>query len=128
MNKKFKIAYWAMITINAVICIVDIITARYFGAAMAGITVLWLLVSYMQSNTICQQEILINDLLYQLKRDATLLYESDAREKIHHQEFAKMRERAHNAEIKLQQMIDDTPARGKDGRFKKRENNESKNN
>ena len=41
MNKKFKIAYWAMMAINAVICIVDIITARYFGAAMAGITVLW---------------------------------------------------------------------------------------
>lgn len=127
MNKKFKIAYWAMIAINAVICIVDIITARYFGAALVGITVLWLFVSYMQSNTICQQGILINDLLNQLKRDATLLYESDTREKIHHQEFAKMRERAQDAEKKLQQMIDDTPARGDNGRFKKRENNESKN-
>jgi hypothetical protein len=33
-----------------------------------------------------------------------------------------MRVRAQEAEIKLQQMIDDTPARGKDGRYIKREN------
>lgn len=48
------------------------------------------------------------------------LSEALAREKLHQQEFNKMRERAQNAEKQLQQMIDDTPARGEDGRFVKR--------
>lgn len=37
-------------------------------------------------------------------------------------EFNEMRKRAESAEKKLQQMIDDTPARGKDGRYVKRDN------
>ena len=125
MNKKFKIAHWVAMSLNAVVCVVDIITARYFYAALAGVTVIWLFVCYLLANTVYQ----IDDLLKQLKDNATLLdkYRTDIeelakREKIHHQEFAKMRERAQNAEIKLQQMIDDTPARGKDGRYIKREN------
>lgn len=129
MNKKFKIAYWVAMALNAVVCVVEIITARYFYAAFAGVTVIWLFVCYLLANTVCQQETLIDDLLKQLKNDATLLdkcrtdiEELAKREKIHHQGFAKMRERAQNAEIKLQQMIDDTPARGKDGRYIKREN------
>jgi hypothetical protein len=127
MNKKFKIAYWVAMALNAVVCVVYIITARYFGATLAGVNTLWLFVCYLLVNTVCRQETLIDDLLELRKDDATLLdkYKTDikelaTREKIHHQEFAKMRERAQNAEIKLQQMIDDTPARGKDGRFVKR--------
>jgi cell division protein FtsL len=129
MNKKFKITYWVVMALNAAVCIVDIATARYFGAAFAGVTVIWLFVCYLLANTVYQQETLIDDLLKQLKDDATLLdkYKTDIeelakREKIHQQEFAKMRVRAQEAEIKLQQMIDDTPARGKDGRYIKREN------
>lgn len=38
------------------------------------------------------------------------------------QALEEMRERAQNAEKQLQQMIDDTPARGEDGRFVKRDN------
>lgn len=129
MNKKFKIAYWVAMALNAVVCVVDIITARYFGAAFAGVNTLWLFVCYLLANTVCQQETLIDDLLKQLKDDATLLdkckthiKELTTREEIHHQEFAQMRVRAQKAEIQLQQMIDDTPARGKDGRYIKREN------
>lgn len=118
-----------MMALNAVVCVVDIITARYFGATtLAGATVIWLFVCYLLANTVYQQETLIDDLLKQLKDNATLLdkYKTDIeelakREKIHHQEFAKIRVRAQEAEIKLQQMIDDTPARGKDGRYVKRE-------
>jgi hypothetical protein len=127
MNKKFKIAYWVAMALNAVVCIVDIATARYFGAAFAGVTVIWLFACYLLADTVCQQETLIDDLLKQLKDNATLLdkYKTDIeelakREKIHHQEFAQMRVRAQKAEIQLQQMIDDTPARGKDGRYIKR--------
>lgn len=120
MKKKFKIVYWAVMGLNAVVCIVDIAMARYFGAALSGLSLIWLSVCYLLVNIICQQETLIDDLLEQLKKGATLLNESVAREKLHHQEFAKMRERAQNAEIKLQQMMDDTPARGKDGRYGKR--------
>lgn len=128
MNKKFKIAYWVLIALNAVVCVVDIVTARYFYAAFAGVTVIWLFVCYLLANTVYQQETLIDDLLKQLKDDATLLdkykthiKELATREKIHHQEFAKMRERTQNAEKQLQQIIDDTPARGEDGRYVKRE-------
>lgn len=129
MNKKLKIAYWVVMTLNAVVCVVDIITARYFGAAFAGITVIWLFACYLLGNTVYQQETLIDDLLKQLKDDATLLdkykthiKELATREKIHHQEFTKMRERAQDAERKLKELEDDTPARGKNGRYIKREN------
>jgi hypothetical protein len=108
MNKKFKITYWVAMALNAVVCVVYIITARYFGATLAGVNTLWLFACYLLVNTVCRQETLIGELA--------------TREKIHHQQFAKMRKRAQNAEIKLQQMIDDTPARGKDGRYIKREN------
>jgi hypothetical protein len=129
MNKKLQIAYWVLMALNAVICVVDIITARYFCAAFAGVTVIWLFVCYLLANTVYQQETLIDDLLKQLKDDATLLdkYKTDIEElakheKIHHQEFAKMRERAQDAERKLKELEDDTPARGKNGRYVKREN------
>lgn len=38
-------------------------------------------------------------------------------ESMSQQEFNKMRERAQNAEKQLLQMIDDTPARGENGRL-----------
>lgn len=56
MNKKLKIAYWVVMTLNAVVCVVDIITARYFGAAFAGVTVIWLFACYLLGNTVYQQE------------------------------------------------------------------------
>lgn len=59
--------------LNAVVCVVYIITARSFGATLAGINTLWLFVCYILANTVCQQETLIDDLLKQLKDDATLL-------------------------------------------------------
>lgn len=125
MNKKIKIAYWVVMALLAVVCIVDIATARYFSATISGVSLVWLVVCYVLVKTICEQEAEIKDWMneYYSMKDSldNELSEALAREKLHHQEFAKMRERAQNAEIKLQQMIDDTPARGKDGRFVKRE-------
>lgn len=127
MNKKLKITYWGLMALNAVVCIVDIATARYFWATLAGATVIWLFVCYLLVNTVYQQETLIDDLLKQLKDDATLLdkckthiKELATREKIHHQTLAEMRERAQDAERKLKELEDDTPARGKNGRYVKR--------
>lgn len=58
----------------------------------------------------------------EVEKLANKLKESSSREAIATQELAKMRKRAESAEKKLQQMIDDTPARGKDGgRYVKRE-------
>lgn len=122
MNKKIKIAYWVVMTLNVVVCIVDIAMARYGGAALSGMTLIWLAVCYMLSKINSEQESLINELLKQLKACGVTIAECTAREKIHHQELAKMRQRAQDAEKKLQEMIDDTPARGKDGRYVKREN------
>ena len=127
MNKKTKIAYWVVMTLNAVVFIVDIATARYFAAVIVGASSIWLFLCYLLANTVYQQETLIDDFLEQLKEDARLLdkcrthiEELAAREQIHHQEFAKMRERAQDAERKLKELEDDTPARGKNGRYVKR--------
>lgn len=124
MNKKLKIAYWVVGALAAIVCIVDIALANYLGAAISGISVAWLAVSYVLAKTICEQKAEIKDWMkeyYSMKDSLDKeLCEALAREKLHHQELAKMRERAQNAEKQLQQMIDDTPARGEDGRFVKR--------
>lgn len=126
MSNKLKFAYFAMMAINGIICIVDIATAKYLGAAISGVSVAWLAVCYVLAKTICEQTAEIEDWMkeyYSMKDSLEIeLCEALAREKIHQQEFNKMRERAQNAEKQLQQMIDDTPARGEDGRFVKREN------
>ena len=125
MNKKLKIAYWVVGALAAIVCIVDIALANYLGAAISGVSVVWLAVCYAQSKQICEQNAHIKDWMneyYSMKDSLEIeLSEALAREKRHHQELAKMRERAQNAEKQLQQMIDDTPARGKDGRYVKRE-------
>ena len=125
MNKKLKIAYWVVGAFAAIVCIVDIALANYLGAAISGVSVVWLAVCYVLVKTVCEQDAYIKDWAneYWAMKDSLekKLSEALAREKLHHQEFAKMRERAQNAEKQLQQMIDDTPARGKDGRYIKRE-------
>lgn len=124
MKKKINIAYYIVIALNVVVCIVDIATSRYFGAAILSLTTIWLFVCFSLTKLIWKKDALINELMLQiakadekLKDGETKLKESTSREKIAVMELAKMRERAQNAEIKLQQMIDDTPARGKDGRY-----------
>ena len=103
-----------MMAISGILCIGCVIAKITTGAVINGITLMWLINTYL----------LISD-LFQAYADIELLSkelrESDKRESIRQKEFNKMRERAQNAEKKLQQMIDDTPARGKDGRFVKRE-------
>lgn len=125
MNKKLKIAYWGVMALLAVVCIVDIAMARYFGATISGISLVWLIICYVLAKTICEQAIHIEEWIneyYSMKDSLEIeLSEALAREKIHQHELAKMRESAQNAEKQLQQMIDDTPARGKDGRYVKRE-------
>lgn len=124
MNKKIKIAYWIIGALTAIVCIVDIATAKYLGAAISGVSLAWLFVCYVLAKTICEQEAHIKDWMneyYSMKDSLEKeLGEALSRENIHHQELNKMRERAQKAEKQLQQMIDDTPARGEDGRFVKR--------
>lgn len=115
MSKKLKYSYFVMMAITSLLFIIDIIVADWWGAVLMGTTVAWLFVTYRLSNInyacIAELEIL-----------AKALDESLTREKIATQELSKMRERAQNAEKQLQQIIDDTPARGEDGRFVKRDN------
>lgn len=124
MNKKIKIAYWVMMALLAVVCIVDIAMACYFGATISGISLVWLIICYVLAKAICEQEAEIKDWMneYYSMKDSldNELSEALAREKIHQQELAKMRERAQNAEKLLQQMIENTPARDKNGRYVKR--------
>ena len=63
MNKKNKIAYLVLIAINAVICIVDIIIARYAGAIVSGISVLYLIGCYLLINIVAEQDKLIETCL-----------------------------------------------------------------
>lgn len=106
MNKKLKIAYWVTMALLAAVCIVNIIKDCHLCVAISGISLVWLALCYMLARVICTQ--------------GKTIKESAKRESIRQQEFNKMRERAQNAEKQLQQMIDDTPARGENGRFVKR--------
>ena len=116
-----KIAFFVVIALNAILCIVDVATTNYTGAILTGVTVAWLFISYKLTRLIEDAQALIDDYWMEIEKLANKLKESSTREAIATQELAKMRKRAESAEKKLQQMIDDTPARGKDGRFVKRE-------
>ena len=108
-----KCLYFVLMAITGLIAIVDIVLADWWNALFAGVTALWLFNTYRLVG--------INyDLVADLDTVMEALSESLTREKIATQELSKMRERAQNAEKQLQQMIDDTPARGEDGRFVKR--------
>ncbi|MBR2398854.1 MAG: hypothetical protein IKA96_02730 [Alistipes sp.] len=121
MGKKMKIAFFVVMALNAILCIVDVATTNYTGAILTGVTVAWLFISYKLTRLIEDAQALIDDYWMEIEKLANKLKESSTREAIATQELAKMRKRAESAEKKLQQMIDDTPARGKDGRFVKRE-------
>lgn len=120
MSKKMKIAYFVVMALNAVLCIVDVATTNYTGAILTGVTVAWLGISYKLTRLIEDAQVLIDDYWVEIDKLTNKLKESSTRESIATQELAKMRKRAESAEKKLQQMIDDTPARGKDGRYVKR--------
>ena len=126
MDKKTKIAYWVVMTLNAVVFIVDIATAYYFGAVITGVSLAWLAVSYVLVKKICVLATHIEEWMneyYSMKDSLEKeLSEALSREQIHHLALAEMRERAQDAERKLKKLEDDTPARGKNGRYVKREN------
>lgn len=121
MSKKMKIAYFVVMALNAVLCIIDVATTNYTGAILTGVTVAWLFISYKLIRLLEDAQTLIDSCYVEIDKSAGELKESLSREKIATQELQKMRKRAQDAEKKLQQMIDDTPARGKDGRYVKRE-------
>lgn len=121
MGKKMKIAFFVVVALSAILCIVDVATTNYTGAILTGVTVAWLGISYKLTRLIEDAQVLIDGYWVEIEKLANKLKESLTRESIATQELAKMRKRAESAEKKLQQMIDDTPARGKDGRFTKRD-------
>lgn len=117
-----KIAFFVVMALNAILCIVDVAIANYTGAILTGVTVVWSGIFYKLIRLNEDAQVLIDDYLVEFEKLANKLKESSTREAIATQELAKMRKRAESAEKKLQQMIDDTPARGKDGRYVKRDN------
>jgi hypothetical protein len=114
MSKKLKIMYFALMAVNAILCIFNVVAGEYTALIVNGLTLAWLINTYFLVNNLHQAYTHIELLSKELR-------ESAKRESIRQQEFNKMRERAQNAEKQLQQIIDDTPARGKDGRYVKRE-------
>lgn len=120
MKKKINIAYYIVIALNVVVCIVDIATARYFGAAILAFTIIWLFVCFSLTKFIWKKDALINELMRHIAAVEDKLRESTTREKIATQELAKMRKQKDEAERKYQELMDDTPARGARGRFVKR--------
>jgi hypothetical protein len=114
MRKKSKIVYFAVMAINSIVCVVDIVIGDYDGAILCGITLAWLISTYF----------LVQKLYYahaELERLYNEFYESAKRESIRQKEFNKMRDRAQDAEKRVKELENVTPARGKDGRFAKRE-------
>lgn len=113
MNKKLKFAYFVMMAICGIICIADIVFAKWMAAVFMGTTVLWLFNTYRLVSTNC-------DCIAELNRLSKELSESHKSENIAKQEFEKMRQRAEDAEKKYKELLDDTPTRDKKGRFAKR--------
>lgn len=113
MRKKSKIVYFALMAINSIVCVVDIVIGNYAGAILCGITLAWLINTYFLVQNLRQAHA-------ELERLYNVIYELGKRESIRQQEFNKMRDRAQDAEKRVKELENVTPARGKDGRFAKR--------
>lgn len=107
MNKKVKIMYFTLFVITLLLSIIDLALGLWRDSVFMFLMACWIVICYFQARS------------YIYYKDK--FREAERREKIRQQEFNKMRERAQNAEKQLQQILDDTPARGEDGRFVKRE-------
>lgn len=120
MDKKMKIAFYGVIALNAVLCIVDMATANFTGAILTGATVAWLIISYKLVRLVEDAQVLIDDAWVEIEALTKKLKESASREAIAKQNLNEMRQRAETAEKQLKELMEDTPARGKDGRYVKR--------
>lgn len=113
MRKKLKIGYFALMAINNIVCVIDIVIGNYTGVMVCGITLAWLIITYFLVQNLYQAHA-------ELERLYNVIYELGKRESIRQQEFNKMRDRAADAENRVKELENVTPARGKDGRFAKR--------
>lgn len=113
MRKELKIVYFALMTINSIVCVVDIVIGDYTGAMVCGISLAWLISTYFLAQYLSQANA-------ELERLYNVIYELDKRESIRQEEFNKMRDRAQDAEKRVKELENVTPARVKDGRFAKR--------
>lgn len=82
---------------------------------------MWLIITFKLMRLLDDAEELLDDYYAATESLASQLKESLTREAIAKQEFNKMRQRAEAAEKQLKELMDDTPARGKDGRYVKRD-------
>lgn len=110
MNKKLKIALIAVVALNAIICVWDICTARYFSAVITGLNAFYLLLFYLSAKCHCAH----------IDYMEAHLIEATKKERKAQQELNEMRQRAEDAEKKYKELLDDTPTRDKKGRFAKR--------
>ncbi len=88
-----KFAYFALMAINGVICIVDIVTHNWWAAVLTGVTVIWLIICYRLVSIIGKLEKYLNDNYAEIKILQKEVYKSHTRENIAKQELNKMRER-----------------------------------
>lgn len=98
MSKKMKIAYYALMAINLILCIVDIAIGRYFGAAITSLTALWLVICCRLVTMIERQDVMIDTCLKELADDLVKIREAEQREKIFQKTINDMRQRAEKAE------------------------------
>ena len=73
MGKKMKIAYFAVIALNLIACVINVIRGDYSCVILSGISILWLCVCY--------------GLSAQIDKAHALLAESFTREKIAYWSF-----------------------------------------
>ena len=117
MSKKMKIAYYAIIAISAVIFIVDLAIGRLNHAIIDAYFLVTTNIFFQLKKEVEEYKLLCDELLEETMALTKEYNDAMARERIHKQEFNKMRERAQNAEKKYQELVDDTPARDKTGRY-----------
>ena len=117
MSKKIKMAYFAVIALSIILFVVDLAIGRYNGAIIIGFSVVWLFLYYRLFKLVEEYDALCKSITEASKQVQQEYNDAMAREKIHKQEFNKIRERAQNAEKKYQELVDDTPTRDKKGRY-----------
>lgn len=116
MKKSIKWAYWGLISLSAVSCIINLVAGLYWPACTFAACAIFLFICYKSAKIIASQDDIIKQLMKLSKESRDIINVISKRESIAKTELNKMRQRAEKAEKELANL----PIRDSLGRFAKR--------
>lgn len=116
MKKSIKWAYWGLISLSAVSCIINLVAGLYWPAYTFAACAIFLFICYKSAKIIALQNDIIKQLMNISNKSADIIKVISKRESIAKTELNKMRQRAEKAEKELANL----PIRDSLGRFAKR--------